>query len=459
MSKLYDLVSQLRNMDIEKADRNIILKNYCKEDPWIKEVLKMTYDPFIQFFIKSKYPNFVKVENPIISFDEIFWNTAIKPLLIQLNKRELNTKDYTKVLIGIMKTLSEEDQELLKCIITKDLKLGYAAKSINSILEEELIPTNNTQLCKTYTTDMVIKKVDGWWASRKLNGLRGRWLIKNNKYSFLTREDFPLIGFDEVTKELDYLQKKYDLSLIDGEIFNFNLPFQSIMSVARGEKSFDPQQKSLLVLNVFNIQRNNYKYKDTKEMIDYMKMVFENEKDNLSHIVMLEYEWINNTPKEIVKITEKYTTEGYEGVVLRDPIVSWEGGKRNNHLLKFKLFFECDLKVRDVLYGVSGKKWENQVTAYLCEGIVRARKTDLGYRPVSQLEDYDDAEYTDIKIRVEASCSSCTDEEREAITELDTKAIGRIAEVKFWNFTDKPNEDGYYSLQFPVFLKFKDLTN
>ena len=464
MSILTDLISSLRDSNIEKSDKVDLLYKTCKNNPWIKEVLKDTYDPFKQFFIKSKFPNFIDTSNNsnLIDFNKNLWEQTIKILLEKLNKRELNTKTYTEVLITIMGVLSIENQEILKGIITKDLKIGFAAKSINNAIREELIPTSTCQLCKTWDPTMNVKNIKNWWASRKLNGLRGRWLKRDNEYAFLTREDFPLIGFDTITNELKYLQEKYNLSLIDGEVFNFNLPFQSIMSVARGEKTFDPKQKDLLIFNVFNIQKNNYNFKDTKEMVDYIIELFNNEKDKLTHIVPLEYELVNNNSNDIINKTIQYTHEGYEGIVLRDPNVSWEGGKRNNHLLKYKLFFETDLTIKDVLYGEVGKKWENYITALYCEGIIRAKKIIVGkdtlYQPVSKDESSNDSEYINIPIKVKATTSDWTDDERKEYTKKDKEYfIDRIGEVKFQSITDKPDESGCFSLQFPVFQKFKDL--
>ena len=453
-------ILNLRDSNIEQADKISLISNACKENLWFKEVLKYTYDPFIQFYIKDNYPPFVEASDSSIPFDNTLWINTIQPLLIKLNKRELDRKTYTEVIMNIESKLSKLDQELLKCIITKDLRIGFAAKRINASLNEELIPVSDCQLCKAYSPDMNIKNVNGWWASRKLNGLRGRWQFRNGEYRFLTREDYPLIGFDDISNELKYLQEKYDLKLIDGEVFNMNLPFQTIMSVARGTKTFNPEQKKLLTFNVFNIQRNNHKYKDTKEMIDYINTIFSNEK--LNYIVPLEYVWCNNSAKDIVKLCEQFTDEGYEGVVLRDEKISWEGAKRNNHLLKYKIFYECDLVVKDIIFGVKGKRLENSIAALLSEGIVRARKVqvndkDILYRPVAFMESSDDAEYVDIPVSVEVSCSSCTDEEREVLTKLGKSVIGNTVECKFQTFTDKPNDKGVYSLQFPVFSKFKNV--
>lgn len=460
-----ELIEKLRSKDIEQSDKIGLIRSECTNNPWFSDVFRMTYDPFMQYYIKTKFPRLdsdmmYDVET-ISFFEESTWRDVVKPLLIRLNKRELNTEEYTRAIRDILSMFSDIDQNIIECIITKDLRIGFAAKSINGALGVELIPVSDCQLCKAWDEGMVVKNVSEFWASRKLNGLRGRYKERNGEFVFLTREDYQLIGFDAITEELKMLQKKYDLSLVDGEVFDFSLPFQTIMSVARGQKTFDPEQKKLLKFNVFCVLRNGKKWKDTKEMIDFTGQMLTETK--CEYIVPLQYELVKNNKDSIVELCKKYTNEGYEGVVLRDPKVYWEPGKRNNHLLKFKLFYETDLVVKEVLYGKVGKKFENSIAALLCEGVVRAKKRSsvnsalTGFIPVALNESCEGEDYIDLKVRVEASCSSCTDEERAILTSSKDSIVGKTVEVKFQTFTDKPNEDGFYSLQFPVFSKFKSM--
>ena len=463
MIKLSDFIVYLRDTTIPKANKVDLISKVCKEQPWIKEVLKYTYDPFIQYFIKSKFPIATKVynSNSIIYLDEVFWIKFIKPLLIRLNKREFDTKTYTTILIDLLNVLPDIERDILHCIITKDLKIGFASRSINNALNEELIPVSDCQLCKSYSTDMTIKNVDYWYASRKLNGLRGRYKEREDSFVFLTREDYPLVGFDFITEELERIRKEYDLTLIDGEVFSKKLPFQTIMSIARNEKNIDPELKKELKFYIFNIQKK-ITWKDTSSMITELNNIFINNQ-TYQYICPLQYEKIDNDSDSILSKCIQYTNEGFEGVVIRHPIVSFDPGKRNNNLLKFKLFNESDLKVTEILWGEKGKKWEHSVTALKCTGTIRAKKLNhLGvYIPVPSDENIEGIQYVNIPVIVEATCSSCTDKEREELT-LKCKnnpedIIDRIIEVKYQTFTDKPNEDGYYSLQFPVFQKFKDL--
>lgn len=449
---------------MSNADKEARIRDLCTSNPWFKALIKTTYDPFMQFYIKKGLPKPAAGCKTIVPFDGKLWQNEVLPLLLKLNARAMNKAEISTELGGLLGKLSPEDQEGLKRVILKDLRCGIAAKTINKALGEELIPVPDTQLCKAWDPSMEIPNVDEWWVTPKLNGLRGRWTCREGVFQFLTREDFPLVGFDVITEELKDIQQRYGLALLDGEVFSFDLPFQTIMSVARGEKNFDPRQKEKLQFHIFNVLKQGAEWGHTQEMVDELNSIFQECSDDYPHLKVLEYTRVPNNPEALVGACRDYTARGYEGIVMRHPEVAWEPGKRNIHLMKYKLFFETDLAVTDVLYGAEGKKWQNSVAALLCEGVVKARELHLGgkilYKPVAPDEVPIEGEvFKNLMVKVEASCSSCTDEERAILTEAGKELIGMTAEVKFQGFGDTPisGGNGAYSLQFPVFLKFKNL--
>lgn len=440
------------------------IKIACSESPWIVEVLKMTYDPFMQYYIKKGFPKPIKETGKYIGFDEEFWKEKVKPLLLKLTNRELNKQQITDVIGSMLSVLSEEDREILKRIIFKDLRCGIAAKTINKALGIELIPVPDTQLCKAWDPSMDIKGVPVWYVTPKLNGLRGRYTLRDGEFRFLTREDYPLKGFKILEDQLADLCASYDLEMVDGEIFSFDLPFQTIMSVARGEKEFSVSDKAKLKFHVFNIRKCGSLFKCTEDMVGELNRIFDDCQGKYEHIIPLKYACVDNNPKVLDTCCRYMTYQGYEGIVMRHPDVAWEPGKRNIHLMKYKIFYEADLVVTGVLNGAEGKKWEDSVAALLCEGVVKAKKITVGdhtlLRPVNIDEQpIDGEEFINIPVKVEASCSSCTDEERAILTEAGDDLVGMTAEIKFQGFGDHPisGGQGAYSLQFPVFLKFKNL--
>lgn len=457
-------------------DKASIIANY-KDIRWIMEAVQYCYDPFMQYYIK-KLPIINPANTGEAILSETEWEYYIKPVLDKLHDRGFESnQDRDEAVRMLLMRYTPEDRDTLQKILLKDLRVNVGAKGINNAVGYDLIPVPDTQLCKTYDPLKGVKKVDFWWATPKLNGLRGRFiqrkagLISEDKYRLLTREDYILWGFSELQRELLELAEAGGYWMLDGEIFSFEIPFQTIMSIAKEEKNFDPATKAKLKMYIFNAQSRKFNWNTTEAMIADLKRVFaEAEKARgrkFQYIELLEYEQVANNPTDIRKACIRYMLSGYEGIVLRDVAVSWEAGARNNHLLKYKLFNEADLKVIGVEYGVAGKKWEDQVAALVCEGMIPAIRRQMGedtfvYIPVSGSNtDYLDslgtgADIRDIPVRVEASLSSLTDKERAEMTAIAGTLAGKVAEVKFQAITDTPNDDGVYSLQFPVFQKFKN---
>lgn len=446
---------------------------------WVMEAVQYCYDPFMQYYIKKLPPVNPDQEGEAV-LNEAEWEYYVKPVLTKLHNRGfVSNQERDEAIAGLLMRYSPEDRDTVQKILLKDLRVGFGAKGFNTAVGWDLIPVPDTQLCKTYDPVKPANKVEFWWATPKFNGLRGRYIqrqagmIKEETFRLLTREDNILWGFSELQAELLELAEAGRYRMVDGEIFSFEIPFQTIMSIAREEKNFDPATKAKLKMYIFNVQMRDRAWDSTEEMVQDMNRVFAEAQAArgrpFQYIEIVEYQQIPNDPVAIRKACIRYMLSGYEGIVLRDPVVSWEASARNNHLLKYKLFNEADLKVIRPEYGVKGKKWQDKVAALVCEGTIPAIKRQMGentfvYIPVSGSNtDYLDSlgtgtEIFDVPVRVEASLSSLKDPERDAMTveAMEGKLKGRMAEVKFQAITDTPNALGMYSLQFPVFVKFKD---
>ncbi len=445
-----------------KLQKGFILERYCRTYPWIQTAVKLTYDPFYQFYVKGTLAGFVDTNKPHLNteLDEKVWTEEVVPLLKKLNQRALNKASMGAEIGNLLGQLTPEDGEAVRCIILKDLRIGMASRGINGALAVQLgydlIPVPDTQLCMTWCPELKDDR-KFLWATPKINGLRGRWKAYKGGFRFLTREDYPLLGFDSIEAELLALCSVYHLTMVDGEVFSVAHPFQTIMSIARGNKKVSPQLKDELMYYIFNIQSEDGPFEDTCKMVDMMHSI---DWSAYPHLCPVPYSLIYNDPQHIINKCREYSSHGWEGIVLRDPNIVWEAGKRNRNLMKYKLFYESDFTITGVIYGTEGKKWDGQVVALRCEGGLNTKwftcnNGDHFRVPLGPGEETD-ATTEILPIRVDASCSSLTDEERKLITEAADLLIGKTAEVKFQAVTDKPDEEGYYSLQFPVFQKFKD---
>jgi ATP-dependent DNA ligase len=118
---------------------------------------------------------------------------------------------------------------------------------------------------------------------------------------------------------------------------------------------------------------------------------------------------------------ERYLAEGQEGIILKDPLGSWEN-KRSRGQIKFKGELECDLRIVGIQYGTG--KYEGMVGAYICESEDGVLKVDVG--------------------------SGFKDHERV----IDMSVIGKILAVKY-NARIK-NKQGKESLFLPIALEIRE---
>lgn len=461
MGPFAKMLHEIRAQQSSKLEKGFILERYCREK-WIRQAVKMAYDPFYQFWVKKDILDIpaATVEHPS-ELGMMMWDNYALPLLLKMNQRAYTKADLMIQLKHLIGALKEHDAEALKCIILKDLRMGMAARGINNalavMLGEDLIPVPDTQLCMTWNPSLQDPR-QNLWATPKINGLRGRWKARDGGFRFLTREDYPLIGFDAIEGELGALCAKYHLGMVDGEVFSVEHPFQTIMSIARGTKKVSQQLKDELMYYVFNIHSEDGPFSSTDLMVTMLRGIDWSE---YPHLQPVPYTLIKNTPGSVIEQCREYASQGWEGIVMRDPNVCWEAGKRNRNLMKFKLFYETDLTVTGLTYGTVGKKWEGQLVALKCEGGIRSKwfKCNNGdsFRvPLGPGEEGAPDEEM-LPIRVDASLSTLTDAERKLISEMiESGIVGKTAEVRFQAITDHPDEEGFWSLQFPTFLKFKD---
>jgi DNA ligase-1 len=127
---------------------------------------------------------------------------------------------------------------------------------------------------------------------------------------------------------------------------------------------------------------------------------------------------------EFRDFNKQMVTEGFEGIMIKDPNGKWEG-KRSVAWLKQKPFIEVSLAVIETEEGTGRNV--GKMGALVCEG------TEDGKL---------------IKVNVG---SGFTDKDRDEFWQC--KVDGQVIEVRADAITQ--NQDGTYSLRFPRFMRFR----
>ena len=455
MKTLYNLLTIVK-AESSTNKKQEILKTFfnnigLEEDELFLRLLKMYIDPqWVSYFDKAMIK---KAENikPSKLFSNGYPSYNFITLLNTLHSRLLSGNRALEEYGKFIDNCDEKTRYVLDTILLKKPH-GITVKSVNkaykAIFGEDLVKVFECQLANKYEEDKNYKTLM-WYISPKLDGLR--CLYREGK--LFTRQNKPIIGFDHLEEELEALVKKYDLDLIDGELYSHEIPFHDIQGIVTRNKNINEENKRKIKFNIFACTGN--KIKNTHEMMDVLYTIDRNlDTDNIE---IVEQCYIKNDPSAIRKKTEEYIKWGYEGAMLRHPEIHYEN-KRSNSLLKVKFFNEMDMVITDIFEGDG--KYEGLLGGFhvkSLDGKITA-KVGSGFTDEQRKEFYDsEMEYAqNITNELNKNINILDDSEymcylNDMLEESGIETlIGKKVEIKYFEIT--PDN----SLRFPVFLKLKE---
>lgn len=210
MENVLTILNNIKNTN-SRIDKQIILNNN-KDCQLLKEILCFTFNPYIITGISTKKINkFKKIEFEIQ--DNCI--NDIWTLMEYLKKHNTGRNiDIKRVVSFIRKHSNTELQDLYTQIVTKTLRIGVSAKTLNQIYGD-LIPEFNVMLADKYydKKNKVVNKE--FVITQKLDGIRCIIIKDNNNIKIFSRQGQPIEGLKEIIKEAEYLQ---DNTVYDGEL-------------------------------------------------------------------------------------------------------------------------------------------------------------------------------------------------------------------------------------------------
>jgi DNA ligase 1 len=419
-----NMVTALRNTSSTK-DKEDIIKINCGifNNPsaiFAKKILLYTYHPLWQYNVTSdnlKKKNQLRGQKYHNLFD----------LLDDLKSRSITGHDA----IGAVNSFIDnypEYEELIHCIIDKDLKTRAGDKIINKAIPDH-IPEFSVALADKYEPKLVDWK-DGWYVSRKIDGARCVAIVDSNgNAAFYSRTGK---SFDTLSIVRDGIQSLNVTNVVlDGELClvddDGNEDFQGIMKQLKKKDHTIPNPS----FKVFDILTHDefYSKKGEKNRPYSIRLANLTEimtKNECSCLSLLEQELIHND-EHFQEWVKEAADCGWEGVMLRadEPYK----GKRSKDLLKVKKFFDDEYTVIDVKFGPfryikDGQECQEEMLSNVTIQHKRYN-VDVG--------------------------SGFTIAERQHFYKNPNSIIGKIITVQY--FEETKNQDGGISLRFPT-LKY-----
>ncbi len=402
--EIKQFIEQMRNTSsaLEKIE---IIKGSSK---FIHKVLEYTYNPFKQYHVTSK----TCMKNAHLKSNH---SLDLFEVLDKLTTREVTGHDAIKLVNGY-------DGEFLLKIIDKDLGVRAGDSIINKAIPG-LIPTFKVALAKEY--EGKCNWEDGWYASRKLDGVRCLAVVDEDGicklYSRMGKELTTLNKVKEAIEATGIVNTVFDgeICLVDQD---GNEDFQGIMKQLR-RKDHQIENPAYMIFDMLH------------------KPVFEDKKggEELGSRLHKLRSFLagRNINNDILRYTEQYQIaddehletwiklageNNWEGVMLRKN-VAYEG-KRTKNLVKVKQFHDAEYEVLD----------------FDCDDheVVRDGKSET-IQMLAQVW----IEHKGHRVKVGSGWS-----QEQRLQYMDGSIVGKIITVQY--FEETTNDKGGISLRFPT---------
>lgn len=414
---LQKLVIEL-NKSNSTLEKTAVLSKPEYNDDFIKEVLKATHNPYKQYYVTSKNLNKrAYLLAPSSNFDNLL------DLLDALSSRKITGHDAISTVNAFVKEHIEY-KEILFNIFDRNLKTRTGDKIINKVFPN-LIPTFDVALANKFD-EKTSKKVnfnDGWFASRKLDGLRCICVVdENGIVRFYSRSGKEFLTLDVVKESIE--RQNFRSVVFDGEICivdeDGNEDFQSILKEynKKDHTIINPRYKIFDFIKLEDF----YSKSSTQILSERITALKNNVKEN--QYISFVPQWPVDSIETLTELLKIADDSGWEGLMIRKDC-QYEG-KRSNNLLKCKKFHDAEYIVKDIDIGpfrviVDGL----EVTEDMVRNILIEHK---GY-PVSV-------------------GSGFSIEQRRHFRDNPNDIIGKEVTVQYFEETE--DQHGNISLRFPV---------
>jgi DNA ligase-1 len=416
-----NMVTALRNTSSTK-DKEDIIKINCEifNNPsaiFAKKILLYTYHPLWQYNVTSdnlKKKNQLRGQKYHNLFD----------LLDDLKSRSITGHDA----IGAVNSFIDnypEYEELIHCIIDKDLKTRAGDKIINKAIPDH-IPEFSVALADKYESKIVDWE-GGWYVSRKIDGARCIAIVDSaGDATFYSRtgKAFDTLGVvADGIKNLDITNVVFDgeLCLVDDD---GNEDFQGVMKQLKKKDHTIPNP----AYKIFDmISHDEFYSKKGEHNKPYsirhgnLQQVMKN--NTCPCLSVLEQDRIKND-HHFAEWAAKSKENKWEGLMLRadEPYK----GKRSKDLLKVKSFLDDEYTVTGVTCGPfryikDGQECEEEMVSSVTINH-KGYNVDVG--------------------------SGFTIAERQHFYKNPNNIIGKVITVQY--FEETKNQDGGISLRFPT---------
>lgn len=432
--------------EIKATSGRIAKEDLLKEHenvPGLKELFQFIYNPLIISGLAKK-----KIEKELVDNNES--NVQISNIFDAIEYVKVNNTGSDSVIRTVrffIDQLPEDEAQLAKSILTKDLPIGLSRTTLNKVYGKNFIPKYSVQLASKFE-DCEKNLNEEFTVTLKIDG---------NRITVFNHEDGPIIktragkiveGLTEIEEQVQNLPKGY---AYDGEILasvgnkdssNYkNSKFlDTLKETVTSIKDSDTEMNSQAI---FSLTQKLFKKKGEKIGLDFIvfdtlpieefedgksKLPYKERIKFLSEIVqkadqpnisLVEILYTGEDKRVIPTLLKEVEDRGLEGLMVNTSSGLYET-KRTKGLMKVKSFYTVDLLCVDIQEEVRGGK---------CGSIKCSYKGNTVDVPI-----------------LEHALQNLFWNNPETV-------VGKIVEVKY--FEESKNQQGTLSLRFPSFISIR----
>lgn len=442
------IIHSIQHTSGTNAKKILLMRN--KDNQELRDILKFIYNPYLKTGISaSKLAKVLvlteKYKVGDVPYIDVNYNQAIEYFSTHTTGADADLVMAARFINSTqLKYNSQSAYDLAKALVTQNLKMGVAVKTLNEIFGADFIPVVGCMLGTKYS-DVGHDKV-AWpcIVTEKLDGIRRVLIKENNVCRFYSRSGHEDTGLIEILEDARFLPNNtvYDGELLAAGTFkNCIAQRQATNSIASTEGT-----KRGLTFNIFDMLPVDEFYRGASKCNALVRKVtlgatlMDTSIDLLptkqsAHSLIAAFglhhklDFIKSVPIlghiydliDIEPVVNWIWQNGGEGVML-NPVNGLYEVKRSKSLLKVKHTESMELEIVDFIEGTD--KYDDMLGALVVN--YKGERVGVG--------------------------SGLTDIQRRKIWQNPENYIGRKIEVD--TFGESMNKQGSISLNCPIFKRF-----
>jgi DNA ligase-1 len=375
---MLNILNQLSDTN-SRNDKAAILKSISDEDKaMFVKIAYLAYSPSIDFYV-------IEFEESETHSDCVSLGTALDDIEHIIAARVFTGNMAKQWIEDMFEMLSEEDAEVFKRVVKRDLRIGMGPGSINKVFPDTVY-VHPYMRCSSFSAKNLENISYPCFSQTKMDGLYVDIMVFSDKVEYRSRNGSYLdLNHEETDNKLI---KLFPNSVIMGEAVALG---EDLLLMERAESNgylnsndIDKERVQFYLWDKVSLNEFNLK----KSIVTYYTRFY----DLTNHLNKLEHERfilvdsiICENQDDIIEHFKKNRLKEEEGTVVKDFKAEWKNGT-SKHLVKIKVVFECELKVVGYKEGTGKNKGMlGAITFQSSDGLIEV-SVGTGYTDNQRIE-------------------------------------------------------------------------